>query len=166
MAYQAQGKKDEAAKSFQKSIDMSDQKYGPAFVGLGTMAIDNKDNATGEKLVRQGVALSPDYWMGHFELGRALIAEGKAADAAKAAEQARSLAPNQPMIYRLLTIIHMQEKDYRAAVADIDEYLKLDPNSPAGVRAKEVREQLAQKIDQQGAAVPAAASSDAPPKLR
>lgn len=144
---------------------MSDQKYGPGFVGLGTMAIDNKDNATGEKLVRQGVALSPDYWLGHFELGRVLSAEGKTADAAKAAEQARSLAPNEPVVYRLLTIIHLQEKDYRAAVADIDQYVKLDPNSAAGQRAKELRAQVAQKIDQQDpSAVPAA--SDAPPKLR
>jgi tetratricopeptide (TPR) repeat protein len=165
MAYLAQGKKDEAAKAFQKSIDMSEQKYGPGFVGLGTMAIDKKDNAEGEKLVRQGVALNPDYWLGQFELGRVLAALGKTADAAKAAEQAKSLAPSEPVIYRLLTIIHLQEKDYRAAVADIDQYVKLDPDSAAGRRAKELRDQVAQKIDQPATPV-APAASDAPPKLR
>jgi tetratricopeptide (TPR) repeat protein len=164
MAYLTQGKREEAAASFQTSIDLSEKKYGPGFIGLGTLAIDKQDTQTGEKLVRQGVALNPDYWLGHFELGRALFNEGKTDEAAKAADQAKSLAPNEPITYRLLTMIHLKQKDYRAAVADIDEYVKLDPDSAAGRRAKELRSQVAQKIDEQGpAATPA--SSDAPPKL-
>ena len=164
MAYLAQGKREEAAESFQKSIDLSEKKYGPGFIGLGTLAIDKKDDSAGEKLVRQGVTLNPDYWLGHFELGRALFNEGKTDEAATAAEQAKSLAPNEPITYRLLTMIHLKQKNYRAAVADIDEYVKLDPDSAAGRRAKELRGQVAEKIDQQSpAATPA--TNDAPPKL-
>jgi tetratricopeptide (TPR) repeat protein len=165
MAYLAQGKRDEAAASFQKSVDMSEQKYGPGFVGLGTLAIDKRDDAAGEKLVRQGVTLSPDFWLGHYELGRVLFNEGKTDDAGKAAEQAKSLAPNEPITYRLLTNIHIKQKDYRAAVADIDQYVKLDPDSAAGRRAKEIRDQLALKVDQQ---TPPATTqpASAPPKLQ
>ena len=164
MAYLAQGKREEAAESFQKSIDLSEKKYGPGFIGLGTLAIDKKDIPTGEKLVRQGVTLNPDYWLGHFELGRALFSEGKTDEAATAAEQAKSLAPNEPITYRLLTMIHLKQRNYRAAVADIDEYVKLDPDSAAGRRAKELRGQVAEKIDRQDpGATPA--TSDAPPKL-
>jgi tetratricopeptide (TPR) repeat protein len=162
MAYVAQGKREEAAAAFQKSLDMSDKKYGPAYVGLGTLAIDKKDDAGGESLVRQGVSLSPDFWLGHYELGRALLNEGKTEDAAKSAEQARSLAPNEPVVYRLLTNIHLKQKDYRAAVADIDEYVKLDPDSAAGRRAKELRDQIAQKMESQ----PQAVSDPAAPKLQ
>jgi regulator of sirC expression with transglutaminase-like and TPR domain len=46
------------------------------------------------------------------------------------------------MVYRLLSNIHLQQKDYPALLQDIDQYLKLDPDSPAGVRAKELREQV------------------------
>ena len=166
MAYIAQGKRDEASAAFQKSLDMSDRKYGPAFVGLGTLAIDRKDNADGENLVREGVSLSPDFWLGDYELGRVLLNEGKIDDAAKSAEQAKSLAPNEPVVYRLLTNIHLKQKDYRAAVADIDEYLKLDPDSAAGRRAKELRDQIAQKVDQQGPAAATQPASDASPKLQ
>jgi hypothetical protein len=38
----------------------------------------------------------------------------------------------------------LQQKDYPALLQDIDQYLKLDPDSPAGVRAKELREQVQQ----------------------
>jgi regulator of sirC expression with transglutaminase-like and TPR domain len=46
----------------------------------------------------------------------------------------------------LLSNIHLQQKDYPALLQDIDQYLKLDPDSPAGVRAKELREQVQQKM--------------------
>lgn len=149
MAYLSQGKRDEAAASFQKSIDLSGGKYGEGFVGLGTLAVDRKDYAQAEKELRQAVTLSPDFWLGHYELGRALFLEGRIDEAKTSAEQARSLAPAAPIIYRLLANIHLREKDYRAAEADIDEYVKLDPDSAAGRRAKELREVVAQKVDSQ-----------------
>jgi len=149
MAYLSQGKRDEAAASFQKSIDLSGGKYGEGFVGLGTLAVDRKDYAQAEKELRQAVTLSPDFWLGHYELGRALFLEGRIDEAKTSAEQARSLAPAAPVIYRLLANVHLKEKDYRAAEADIDEYVKLDPDSAAGRRAKELREVVAQKVDSQ-----------------
>ncbi|MGA8035573.1 MAG: tetratricopeptide repeat protein [Candidatus Acidiferrales bacterium] len=149
MAYLTQGKRDEAASSFQKSIDMSDGKYGEGFVGLGTLAADRKDYTQAEKELRQGITLSPDFWLGHYELGRTLFLEDRIDEAKASAEQARSLAPAAPIIYRLLANIHLKEKDYRAAEADIDEYVKLDPDSAAGRRAKELREVVAQKVDSQ-----------------
>jgi tetratricopeptide (TPR) repeat protein len=161
MSYMAQGKRDEAAANFQKSIDMSGDKFGPGYVGLGTIAIDRKDYAQGEKSLRRGVELSPDFWLAHYQLGRALFDQGHDDDAAKSAEQARSLAPNEPLVYRLLTNIHLKQKDYRAAEADIDAYLKLDPDSAAGRRAKELRELVAQKAESQPSP-PTPASTDKP----
>jgi tetratricopeptide (TPR) repeat protein len=161
MSYMAQGKRDEAAAGFQKSIDMSGDKFGPGYVGLGTIAIERKDYAQGEKSLRRGVELSPDFWLAHYQLGRALFDQGRDGDAEKSAEQARSLAPNEPLIYRLLTNIHLKQKDYRAAEADIDAYVKLDPDSAAGRRAKELREQVAQKAESQPAS-PTPASGDKP----
>ena len=147
MAHLSLGKRDEAEASFRKSIELSGDKYCEADVGLGTMLLDRRDFAQGEKTVRRGVELNPDYWLGQYELGRALVNEDKLPEALKSASQAKSLAPSAAIVYRLLSNIHLRQKDYPALLADIDAYIKLDPDSAAGIRAKQLREQVAQKVD-------------------
>jgi tetratricopeptide (TPR) repeat protein len=102
----------------------------------------------GEKTIRRGIELSPDSWLGHYELGRALLNEERIEDAEKAALQARSLAPNAAIVYRLLSNVHLRQKNYPALLGDLDAYLKLDPDSPAGIRAKQMREEVQQKIEE------------------
>jgi tetratricopeptide (TPR) repeat protein len=97
-------------------------------------------------MTRHGLELSPNSWFGHYQLGRILFAENKIADAQKSAEQARSLAPNAALVYRLLSNIHLSQKDYPALLQDLNSYIKLDPDSPAGVRAREIRNQVQQSI--------------------
>ncbi|HKD64376.1 MAG TPA: tetratricopeptide repeat protein [Candidatus Acidoferrales bacterium] len=146
MTYLQLNQRSEAEKSFRKSIELSKDTYGEPVIGMGTILIDKGDNAGGEKMIRRGVELSPNFWLGYYELGRACLAENHIADAKKAAEQARSLMPNAAMIYRLLANVHTREKDYPALLADIDMYLKIDPDSPAGAHAKEMRAEVIQNI--------------------
>jgi hypothetical protein len=145
-AYLALGKRADAEKSFQKSIEVSADKYGEADIGLGTMMLDRGDSSVGEKTIRKGIELSPQLWLGPYELGRALLDDHRIADAEKSAEQARALAPLTPVVYRLLSIIHLQQKDYAALIQDLDAYIKLDPDSPAGIRAKQLRAEAQEKI--------------------
>ena len=147
MAYISLGKRDDAETSFRKSIELSSDKYCEADVGLGTLMLDRLDFAQGEKTLRRGVELNPDYWLGQYELGRALLNQDKLAEALKSADQAKSLAPSAAIVYRLLSNIHLRQKDYPALLADIDSYIKLDPDSAAGIRAKQLRAQVAQKVD-------------------
>jgi Flp pilus assembly protein TadD len=146
MAYLSLGNSGEAEKSFRKSIEVSGDKYGEADVRLGTILLDQGNSAEGEKAVRRGIQLNPNFWLGHYELGRALVNEKRIHEAQDSAEHARLLAPGTAIVYRLLANIHLQQKDYAALLQDIDEYLRLDPDSPAGLRAKELREQITQKM--------------------
>jgi Flp pilus assembly protein TadD len=146
MAYLTLGTRDEAEKSFRKSVEVSNNKYGEPVIGLASLLIDTGDVTQGEQMLRHGLELSPNDWYGHYQLGRILLNQNKIAEALKSAEQARSLAPNAAIIYRLLSNIHLSQKDYPALIEDLDAYIKLDPNSPAGVRAKEIREQVQEKI--------------------
>jgi Flp pilus assembly protein TadD len=155
MAYLSLGKRDDAETNFRKSIELSSDKYCEADVGLGTLMLDRRDFAQGERTVRRGVELNPDYWLGQYELGRALLNLDKVAEALKSADQAKSLAPSAAVVYRLLSNIHLRQEDYPALLADIDSYIKLDPDSAAGIRAKQLREQVAQKVGT-AKAVPAA----------
>jgi tetratricopeptide (TPR) repeat protein len=147
MAYLSLGRLDDAEVSFRKSIELSGDKYSEADVGLGTLMLDRRDFAQGEKTVRRGVELNPDYWLGQYELGRALLNLDNVPEALKSADRAKLLAPSAAVVYRLLSNIHLRQKDYPALLADIDSYIKLDPDSAAGIRAKQLREQVAQKVD-------------------
>jgi tetratricopeptide (TPR) repeat protein len=140
------GSKADAEANLKKSIETSGDKYGEADVGLGSMLLDLGQAAEAEKVLRRGIELDPNLWLGHQELGRALFNQHKDSGALKSAELARALSPNSAVIYRLLANIHLRVKDYPALLADIDAYVKLDPDSPAGIRAKQMREQVAQKI--------------------
>ena len=140
------GKRDEAETNFRKSIELSKEKYGEPVIGMGTMLLDKGDNSGGEKMIRHGVELSPNFWLGYYELGRAYLAENRLPEAKKAGEQARSLMPTAAIVYRLLANVHMREKDYPALLDDIDTYLKIDPNGAAGTHAKEMRAEVVQKI--------------------
>jgi len=90
-------------------------------------------------LLREGLTLNPHSWPGQFQLGSLEVARGHLELAFTAADEARALAPNQPGVYRLLAVIHLRQKDYPALIRDLDAYLRLDPDSPAGLRAKEIR---------------------------
>jgi Tfp pilus assembly protein PilF len=145
MAYVSLGKSADAEKAFRQSIDISGDKYGEAAVGLGALLVNSGNSAEGEKDIRHGIELNPNFWLGYYELGRVLLSQKNFADAGKAGEQARSLAPGSPIVYRLLSNVHLNEKNYSALLQDLDAYIKLDPDSPAGLRAKELRTQVAQK---------------------
>jgi tetratricopeptide (TPR) repeat protein len=146
MAYVSLGNSAEAEKAFRQSIEISGDKYGEASVGLGALLVNGGNSPEGEKDIRHGIELSPNFWLGYYELGRVLLNQKNFADAGNAGEQARSLAPASPLVYRLLSNVHLNEKNYPALLQDLDAYIKLDPDSPAGLRAKELRTQVAQKV--------------------
>jgi Tfp pilus assembly protein PilF len=146
MAYLSLGNGSQAEKNFRKSIEVSGDKYGEAQVRLGTILLDQGNSAAGEKAIRRGLQLNPGFWLGHYELGRVLLNAKHIREAQDSAEQARLLAPTTAIVYRLLANIHLQQKDYPSLLQDIDDYLKLDPDSPAALRASELRQQIQQKI--------------------
>lgn len=150
MAYVTLGKADEAIKSFRKSIEVSGDTYGDAEIGLGTLLIEKGELDPGEKALDRGVQLNPNSWRGFYELGKLDLGRGQLDSAQRSAEQAKSLAPNAPIVYRLLANIHMQRKDYVDLLEDLNNYIKLDPDSPAGVRAAQMRKQVAQQVAKQG----------------
>lgn len=146
LSYLTLGRRDDAEKCFREAIKVSGDSYGEADIGLGTTMLDKGDFAGGEKTIRHGIELSPDSWLGHYELGRALLNENRIDEAETAALLSRSLAPSAAIIYRLLSNMYLRQKNYAALLEDLEAYLKLDPDSPASIRAKQLREQVLQEI--------------------
>ena len=140
------GKKEEAKGNFRKSIEVSHDSYGDAEIGWGTLLLENGEGTAGEKAIRRGVELNPNSWLGFYELGKLELNRGQLDKALHSAERARVLSPSTPIVYRLLSNIHLQQKNYTALLRDLDAYIRLDPDSAAGVRAAQLREQVAQEV--------------------
>ena len=146
MAYLALQNSAEAEKHFRKSVDLSQKKYADADIALGSLLLQRGEEHPGEELLRQGLASNPHSWPGQFALGELELTRGQVEPALAAAEQAAELAPTQPVVYRLLAIIHLRQKNYSALLTDLNAYLQLDPDSPAGLRAKELRAQAEKQL--------------------
>jgi tetratricopeptide (TPR) repeat protein len=112
--------------------------YVDAVLALAVLLLGRHDSVDGEPLLRRGLELNPNSWVGYrMRLEAAL-------DAAKTAE---SLAPQQPKVYRLLSLIHLRQKNYQAALADLDAYIRLDPDSPEGRTAKQIRADTQRQLE-------------------
>ncbi|HEY2458393.1 MAG TPA: carboxypeptidase regulatory-like domain-containing protein [Candidatus Acidoferrum sp.] len=148
MGYVALGKLDEAEKDFRKCIDASHDKYGSANIALGTLQLDRGETEAGEKQIRHGLDLSPSAWMGYYQLGKLEAIRGNLDIAETFADQARQFAPATAIVYQLLANIHVNQKNYLAAMDDMDAYVWLDPNSAAGLRARELRAQLQKQMQE------------------
>lgn len=146
MAYLTLGKPTEAEAAFRKSIESSGDTYAEADVRLGSLLVDRSNFPEAEKFIRKGIQLNPNFWLGHYELGRILLNQKRLPEALESAEHAQLLAPSVPVVYRLLSNIHLLQNDFPALLEDLNTYVSLDPDSPAGLRAKQLRDQVQQKI--------------------
>jgi len=146
MAYLALQNPVEAEKQFRESVEVSQKGYADANIALGTILLQRNELSEGESLLRAGVAGNPHSWPGQFELGQLELSRGQVELALQAAKQAASLAPQQPVVYRLLAVIYLSQKDFSSLASALDSYIALDPDSPAGVRAKELRAEAQRQL--------------------
>ena len=126
-------------------MELSGGQYVQALLALGAILDYQEKFAEAEEVTRRGLELDPASWSGHYYLGRALFGLNRFEDAEKSVREALRQKSDSLESLRLLADIHSREKDYSALVTDLDQYLKLDPSSPAGIKAKAIRD-IAQRI--------------------
>jgi carboxypeptidase family protein/tetratricopeptide repeat protein len=137
----------DAEKNLQLSVSLSNQAYPDAVLALAILLLGRHDSVAGEPLLRRGLELNPNSWVGYYELGKLELYRMHLEPALDAAQKAESLAPQQPKIYRLLSLIHLRQKNYQAALADLDTYIRLDPDSPEGRTAKQIRADTQRQLE-------------------
>jgi len=137
----------DAEKYLRTSVSLSNQTYPEAVLALAILLLGRHDSADGEPLLRRGLELNPNSWVGYYELGKLELYRMHLQPALDAAKTAESLAPQQPKVYRLLSLIHLRQKNYQAAVADLDAYIRLDPDSPEGQTAKQIRADTQRQLE-------------------
>jgi tetratricopeptide (TPR) repeat protein len=146
----------EAEHNLEKAVQLSEESFSDADLALATLWLGRHDALRGEPLLLRGLELDPNSWSGFFQLGKLELYRNHLDAALAAAVKARELAPEQALVYRLLSLIHLRQQDDPAVVADLDAYLRLDPDSAEGLTAKRIREDAQLRIEKARAAAPAA----------
>jgi tetratricopeptide (TPR) repeat protein len=132
----------DAEKAFRRSIELSSSQFAPPLFGLGAVLGYQEKFTDAEEVAREGLQLDPNSWSGHYYLGWALFGLNRLKEAEQSVREALRLKTDSGEALRLLADIHSREKDYGALAHDLDEYLKLDPDSPTGVKARALRESV------------------------
>lgn len=129
-------------KAFQKSIEVSHQKYQDAYLGLAELSLNGHHFADAEIFARNAVEIDPNSWRAQSQLARALVELHRASEAEPSAVAAVKLKPDNPTLFLLLANIHMQLQNDRALLNDLNQYLKLAPTGPFAEQARRQRDEL------------------------
>jgi tetratricopeptide (TPR) repeat protein len=135
------GRKDEAIKAFQTSIDLSGGRYALAEFGYGYLLCNAGRPAEAEKIIRKGLEAEDAAPQGYVILGEALKLLNRMDEAEKSEREALLRNPNIAGAYLVLSDVAESKGDYRAEIQDLDIYLKLDPNGPGSDLARKAREE-------------------------
>lgn len=146
-----------AEAELRKAIELSSGKYSVANFDLAELLNNTARYADAEPVARQAVAADDSSSRGYYELARAQWGLKRPAEAEANAAKARDLKPDYPLVYLMLTNIHLALHRYADVLGDIDAYLKLDPSSPTSEQVRKTRLQVARAVEKaqaQSAALP------------
>jgi tetratricopeptide (TPR) repeat protein len=148
IAYTQQAQLTDAESAFRKSIDVSEHHYADPCFALASLLTDKKQFDDAIQLAREGLQADPEAWRGYYELSRALLGEGKFAEAETNGIEARKRKTDFAGLYLILANIHMQLHKNEAVLADVDAYLKLEPDGPASAQARMIKAQMEKALGQ------------------
>ena len=93
---------------------------------LAQLEIANEQPAAAEEYLMQAIALKQDYTQAIFLLSQLQVAQGKSAEALKAAESAAFFAPNDPVVLFQLGILRSGTGDTQGAIAALARAVELN----------------------------------------
>jgi len=140
------GRYDEAMMAFQASIDLSGGQYALADFGYGYVLCLEGKAREAERIIRRGLEFDDVSAEGFVILSEALTQLNRLDEAEKSAHEALLRNQNHPGAYLALADVAEKKGDDRAEVQALDNYLKLQPNSPASGLARKLRDAAARRL--------------------
>jgi tetratricopeptide (TPR) repeat protein len=131
-----------AEKSFRKSIEVSQEKYVDAYIGLAEILLKSQRFEEAEQLDRKAIEIDSNSWQALTQLARALVDLNRLPEAETNAAAAAKLKPENPTIYLVLANIHIRMQNKRALVDDLNRYLQLAPDGPFAEQARRERDEI------------------------
>ena len=83
-----------------------------------------------EKAGREAIRLQPSLYPAYYELGRALLLQGRYSEAIAAFEHARELSPTSPTPNLGLAQVYLAQKDYDRAITSLLKHAELTTGAP------------------------------------
>jgi tetratricopeptide (TPR) repeat protein len=113
-----------------------------AYLGAGSALNEQKDYAEAQKPLQRSLEIRPDSAEAHYELARSLWGLGKWQAADPHVRQAIELNKDYAGPHALMGNIYIERQDPEAALAEFEEYLRLDPDGTLAPSVKEIIAQL------------------------
>jgi tetratricopeptide (TPR) repeat protein len=138
----ADHKLDSAEARYKQAIHC-DGTYLDAFYSLARLYMTENKPQDSETILREGLRLSPNAWLFHYQLGTVHFARGEYQKASQDFLTAQSLHPDMPAEFHAkLANTYLKTGEYRKALAEVDTYLRLSPEGPYATSAKKISEVL------------------------
>ncbi len=132
---------DEAEKSLARAIEIEPKLLQP-YHPLATILITRRRFEEAEKLLHRALELDPKGWQWPFELARSQATQRNWEQAIVYGKQAHAAANVPTKIHLLMADIYSNAGQIEQASAELDEFEKLDPQSPYMPKVKQARAQL------------------------
>lgn len=132
----------DAEKEFRTSVEQSAGKYAEPYFGLAALDTNNQKFASAVELANKGLRVDGDSWRGHFELARALYGLSRYPEAAQSIAEARQRKLDYADVYLVSANINLRLQNTPALLADLDEFLKLQPAGPQADQVRKMREAI------------------------
>ena len=117
-----------------------------AQVLLGMMYGGQGDWESAVTTLQRGVDADENNWLGHYELGKALVNQERHQEALPHAQRAHELNPQNSGVHLLLHDVTLQLKDLETALAEVKEYIELYPDADIVPRLRQHADILEQTI--------------------
>lgn len=117
-----------------------------AQVLLGMMYGGQGDLEAAVTTLQRGVDADENNWLGHYELGKALVKQERHQEALPHAQRAHELNRQNPNVHLLLHDVTLQLQDLETALAEVKEYIELYPDADIVPRLRQHADLLEQTI--------------------
>jgi len=132
-------RREEALQAFGRAVKLNDRSYD-AQLSIGLILNDQKRFGEAYPHLVAAAALRSDHpWQLHYEMGRTYYGLNRLSEAEKSLQQARQARPRYGNLYLLLANTLTLEQKYEHAIPELEEFLRVAPESPV---AGEVRSKL------------------------
>jgi len=145
-------------KAFRKAIELSKEHYSEAYMGLAELFLNGLRFADAELLSRKAIEIDSNSWQANSQLARALLGLHRSAEGETSATAAIALKPEDADLYLVLANSHIQLRNQRALLDDLNHYLKLAPTGSFAEQARHLHDKIQQELaTSQGLLAPSSA---------
>lgn len=137
----------EAQSAFEKAAKV-EPGNAEAYLGVGAALNAQQDFAGAQRVLQQSLELNPGSAQAQFELSKSLWAMGRWQEAEPHARRAIEIDKNFPMSHIIMGNIYLRHRDARSALAEFQEYLRLDPEGQQSGAVKEMATKIQKALGQ------------------